>query len=79
MIEFVPMAIPKNIKCHTMKMKAHPKSNKLPTWGNSGDPCSSMTHSDFHPASKALICLGWLRLYQTILLNRSTTRHALPH
>jgi len=30
----------------------------------------------FLPARKFMIYLGWLRLYQTILSRKSTTRHA---
>jgi len=52
-----------------------------PSVSKSGNSCSNTSHSDFHPASEALVCLGWLRLYQTILLSRSRTRYAkgLPH
>jgi hypothetical protein len=78
MIEFSPAAMPTNINAETMKTKDHPKSNTLLARGSSGILRSSVMHSGFQPASKALICLGWLRLYQTILLNRSRTRHAIP-
>ncbi|MEY2429230.1 MAG: hypothetical protein QOJ40_2115 [Verrucomicrobiota bacterium] len=61
-----------------MNKKHYPKSDKLPTYpqqANSGSFCSSETRPGFHPARGFLICLGWLRLYQTILSSRCRTRH----
>jgi hypothetical protein len=79
MIEFVRWLSQQISNADTMKMKAHLKSNRLQTRANSGSFFSNTTRRDFHAASKALVCFGWLRLYQTILLNESRTRHALPH
>jgi len=62
-----------------MNMNDHPKSNRRPSYlrhANSGGSCSSVTHPGVHPARAFMICLGWLRLYQTILSNRSRTRRA---
>jgi hypothetical protein len=62
-----------------MNMNAHPKSNKLPNHprrANSSSFCSTMTNHSFHPARGLMICLGWLRLYQTVLSNKSRTSHA---
>jgi hypothetical protein len=62
-----------------MKINDCPKSNRLQTHTrrtNSGGYCVSMTQPGFHPAHGFLICLGWLRLYQTILCKRSRNRRA---
>jgi hypothetical protein len=62
-----------------MNGNAHPKSNKLPVHprqANAGSFCSTMTNPSFHPARGLMICLGWLRLYQTILSDKSRTSHA---
>src|SRR5206468_10543689 len=51
-------------------MNDHPKSNRLPIYphqANSGSFCPSVTHPRFSPARELMICLGWMRLYQTIL------------
>ena len=67
-----------------MKMNEHPKPNTPlhhSRQSNSTNYRPSMAHPGFLSARKLMICLGWLRLYQTILLNRSRTRHAKvpPH
>jgi hypothetical protein len=62
-----------------MKMNAHQKLNRLPAHSrqaNSGNFCSSMANPGFHPVRGLMICLGWLRLYQTILSDKSRTSHA---
>jgi hypothetical protein len=62
-----------------MNMNAHPKSNKFPAHtrqANPGSLSSSMTNPGFHPARGLMVCLGWLRLYQTVLSNKSKTSQA---
>jgi len=60
-------------------MNAHRKSNRLPAYfrqANSSSISSSMTKPSFHPARGLMICLGWLRLYQTILSEEPRASHA---
>jgi hypothetical protein len=60
-------------------MNAHRKLNRLPACShhaNSGSFSSSTTKPGFHPARGLMICLGWLRLYQTVLSNKPITSHA---
>jgi len=62
-----------------MNRNAYPKSNKFPVHprqANSGSFCPGMTNPAIHPARGLMICLGWLRLYQTVLSNKSRTSHA---
>jgi hypothetical protein len=62
-----------------MNRNACPKSNKFPVHprqANSGSFCPGMTNPAIHPARGLMICLGWLRLYQTVLSNKSRTSHA---
>jgi hypothetical protein len=61
-----------------MKMNNHPKSHRYPTPACQAGSCNSrprVTNPGCLPARRIMICLGWLRLYETILSNKSGTRH----
>jgi sec-independent protein translocase protein TatA len=63
----------------TMNIKNYRKSNRLstePCTGRSYSVCPRLTHARFLPARRIMICLGWMRLYQTILSNSTGTRRA---
>jgi hypothetical protein len=62
-----------------MRINEHPKLNSVASYSRpaiSSSLDANITHPDFLPARRIMICLGWLRLYQTILPHRSRTRHA---
>jgi len=61
-----------------MKMNNHPKSNRFPTRSRQagcGNSCPRVTNRGCLPARRIMVCLGWLRLYETILSNKSGTHH----
>jgi hypothetical protein len=62
-----------------MNVNHHPKSSRFPDCSPHairGGQGAGVLHRRILPARRVMICLGWLRLYQTILSNKTDVHDA---